>query len=86
MMPDSLRLATQTLPGEKFPFKVERIVPSGEPKEGENVFKVYVAMEKSDPTWYPGLTGEAKIDTDKKTILWVWTHRLVEFLRLKLWM
>jgi len=80
------KLATQALPGEKYDFKVTRIVPLGEAKEGQNVFKVYAETDKQEKSWYPGLAGEAKIDTEKKTILWVWTHRLVEWLRLKTWL
>src|SRR5204862_2902470 len=65
------KLATTTLPGERFPFVVERIVPKGEAKEGENIFMIRVALDRvndewpkeaHEAGWLPGLTGEAKID------------------------
>jgi len=91
------RLATSSLPGDKYPFLVNRIVPLGEAKEGTNVFRVFGEL---DPTseewtdemrtkarqWAPGLQGEARIDIEKASIFWQWTHRLVDFVRLKTWM
>jgi len=79
-------LATSTLPSESWPFTVHHIVPLGEAKEGSNVFTVFADVPKLDAGWRPGLTGEVRIDVDKKPLVWIWTHRLVDFLRLKLWM
>jgi hypothetical protein len=78
-------LATTSLPTQKFGFTVERIVPLGQAKEGSNVFTVYGRMAKEDPSWRPGLAGEARIDIQQKPLIWIWTHRLIEYVRLKLW-
>ena len=78
-------LATTSLPTQKFGFTVERIVPMGQAKEGSNVFTVYGRMDKEDPSWRPGLAGEARIDIQQKPLIWIWTHRLIEYIRLKLW-
>ena len=70
-------------------FKVERVVPLGSPKEGSNVFTVYAEFPNAKqipPGWRPGMTGEAKVDAGQATWAWIWTHRLVDFVRLKLWM
>jgi hypothetical protein len=32
------------------------------------------------------MAGEARINAGNKRLVWIWTHRLVDFLRLKLWM
>ena len=32
------------------------------------------------------LTEEARINVEPRSLWWIWTHRLVDFLRLKLWM
>lgn len=79
------RLATTSLPSEKFTFKVDRIVPIGESKEQANVFKVYGTLTNQSPSWLPGMAGEARIDIRHEPLGWIWTHRLVEFIRLKLW-
>jgi len=81
------KIATNALPNEKFDFVVDRIVPVGAPKEGSNVFTVYgtVTGERSD-AWLPGMAGEARVDVAPKRLAWIWTHRLIDFVRLKLWM
>jgi multidrug efflux pump subunit AcrA (membrane-fusion protein) len=80
------KLATNSLPGRDIKFKVERIVPLGKTQEGENTFQVYAVLEEQPEFIRPGMAGEARIDAGKKRIVWIWTHRLVDFLRLKLWM
>lgn len=82
-------LATSSLPGETHQFKVDHVVPLGEAKDGKNVFTVYGVLDKeSDPStgWRPGLGGEVRIDVEHRSLAWIWTHRLVDFVRLYVWM
>ena len=79
-------LATTSKPTDKVGFIVDRIPPVGQPKEGSNVFTIYATPDKTNPTWRPGMAGEARIDVEKRTIAWIWSHRLMEFIRLKTWM
>jgi hypothetical protein len=80
-------LATTSSPSDRFGFKIDRIVPMGEAKEGANAFKVYATLDApSRPEWRPGMMGEARIDVVKKPLIWIWTHRVVDFVRLKLWL
>jgi hypothetical protein len=78
-------LATTSLPNEKNPFVIDRIIPLGTPKEGENVFTVYADPKQMSDQWRPGMEGEAKVDVERRPVIWIWTHRLVDFIRLKLW-
>jgi RND family efflux transporter MFP subunit len=80
------RLATNSLPGEDVEFEIERIVPLGEAKDADNTFKVYAVLKTQPEFIRPGMAGEARIDAGHKRLVWIWTHRLVDFLRLKLWM
>jgi multidrug efflux pump subunit AcrA (membrane-fusion protein) len=81
------QLATTSSPTEKYGFKVDRIVPLGSAKEGANKFDVYAVLDGSaDPLWRPGMMGEARVDVEKKPMIWIWTHRLLDFVRLKLWL
>ena len=84
------KLATDALPMDSYPFTVTRILPVPTAKEGANSFTVYADLapdpKNENPAWRPGLAGEARVDVGKRTLAWIWTHRLVDFLRLKLWM
>jgi biotin carboxyl carrier protein len=78
-------LAITSLPQEKFPFTVERIVPSTEVKDAGAHFRVIVNLEQADQAWLPGMEGEARVDVRPRPLIWQWTHRVVDFVRLKLW-
>ena len=83
-------LATDALPMDSYPLTITRILPTPEAKEGANSFTVYADVSpdlKSEHlAWRPGLAGEARINVGKRSLAWIWTHRLIDFLRLKLWM
>lgn len=84
-------LATAGHPGIKLAFEVEAISPIAESIEGKNVFKVRVKLldgQKLDEAMYwlrPGMEGVAKVSIDRRKYAWIWTHRAVEWVRLKLW-
>ncbi len=63
---------------------------AGEAKEGANSFTVYgdvdPAAMAANPSWRPGMAGEARVDVANRSLAWTWTHRLIDFLRLKLWL
>ena len=81
------RFATNALPDEKYDFTIDRIIPMGQAKEGSNVFTVYGTIgAKTSESWRPGMAGEARVDVANRRVIWIWTHRLVDFLKLKLWM
>ena len=78
-------LATTTFPDRDFKFKIYRIVQNGEPKEGENTFKVYAEILKPEDWMKPGLAGEARVNVVPRSLWWIWTHRLGDWLKLKVW-
>ncbi len=78
--------STTSDPGPEYRFVVDRIVPLGEPKDGSNVFKVYARIDgELLDVWKPGMVGEAKIETERARLIWIWTHRFTDWLRLKMW-
>jgi biotin carboxyl carrier protein len=80
------KLATTALPFAKIPFKVERVVPDkAQAKEGDNYFTVFVTLNDTTPDMLPGMEGEARVDVTRKPLAWIWTHRFVDWLSLKLW-
>jgi multidrug resistance efflux pump len=84
------KLATDALPMYRYTFKVTRIIPQPDAKEGSNSFTVYGEVDPSElaknPAWRPGMAGEARIDVANRSLAWIWSHRLIDFLRLKLWL
>ncbi len=84
----SAEIAFATLPGQRYPVTVERFEPVARVKQEGNVFVVRATFKNAAPDawWRPGMSGVAKIDAGEKPIIWLLTHRLVDFLHLKLWL
>ena len=81
-------IALVSRPQKAFPINVTRIEPAAVVKEKGNVFIVHGELNHSisQPKWWrPGMTGVAKLNAGKKTLLWIFTHRTIDFLRLKFW-
>lgn len=79
-MDGEISLASQ--PGETFPIKVVRIEPSAVVKEEGNVFLVRCELPDGFSSWWrPGMTGISKLNAGDRTLLWIFTHRTVDFLR-----
>lgn len=79
-------IAFASRPQEKFQIVVERIEPLAIAEDEGNIFIVRCRIT-SDPTtwWRPGMSGLCKIETERRSYLWMLTHRTVDFLRMKLW-
>ena len=73
-------------PRSKFPIHILAVEPAAIPKTGANDFLVRCALDGPHQDWWrPGMSGICKIDAGKRSLLWVLTHRTIDFLRLKLW-
>jgi multidrug resistance efflux pump len=66
-------------------FSVKRVTPVAVSRDGRNFFEVEGELADSAAPLRPGLKGVAKIDAGEQPFAWVWTHRLVEWLRLLAW-
>jgi RND family efflux transporter MFP subunit len=85
-------LALTPMPGQRYPLKVVKITPVSTPKDGRNVFRVEADLAvqpasgaKADLRLRPGMEGVAKIEVAERRLAWIWTRRLVDWLRLKAW-
>ena len=79
------KLALSALPGETLPLVVERITPISTTEEGRHYFRVEAALEEPLDALRPGMEGIAKIDVGRRRLLWIWTHGLLDWLRLSTW-
>ena len=84
------RLASVSHPGLYIPFEVERIHPRAEQIDQRNVFTVRVVLlldeMPSRPEWLlPGMEGVAKVEIGRRPYIQLWTRKLVNWIRMKLW-
>lgn len=79
-------IAFVSRPNLKFPINVEKIDPVALAKEEGNVFVLRgVFPDEISEWWRPGMSGIAKINVGRRNLLWIFTHRTIDFLRLFLW-
>ena len=64
---------------------VERISPISEAGDGENYFNVEALLVESTQDLQPGMRGVAKVETEPRSVFWIYTHPLWDWMRLRLW-
>lgn len=70
---------------ETFDMEVVKITPVATAENGVNYFQVEAALITTPDFLRPGMQGVGKIDIGERQLFWIWTHRAVDWLRLKLW-
>jgi RND family efflux transporter MFP subunit len=78
-------LALPSMPGEIFPLAISKITPVSTAKEGRNYFRVEAQLENPSPRLRPGMEGIGKVTVDQRKLIWIWTHEVIDWVRLKLW-
>ena len=79
------RLARSALPDRPLPLVVERITPISTAEDGRNYFRVEAGLEEPFEALRPGMEGIAKIEVGQRRLLWIWTHSMFDWLRLRTW-
>ena len=84
---DSGKFIFLTRPDKIYDIKVEKIIPVAKVDKNEgNIFVVKASIKEDQQQWWrPGMSGIAKLDGGEKTLFWIATHRLVDFIRIYLW-
>lgn len=78
--------ASHSRPGEHHKFEISRISPMAESRQGQNVFTVEAICIVPDDWVRPGMEGFASIDAGDRSPIWLASHRILDFLRLHLWL
>lgn len=78
-------LVLPSLPNEVFNLRIEKTTPVSIAKEGRNYFRVEAHLEGNIERLRPGMEGVGKIMIDRRRLIWIWTHELIDWIRLKLW-
>lgn len=79
------QLALAALPWQRLPFEVRRVTPMARAVDGANVFEVEASLAPGAPALRPGLEGVAKIRVGERSLAWIWSHRVLDWLRLRTW-
>ena len=79
------QLALTGLPDGSIPLSLVRLLPVSTAEGGRNFFQVEATLGRSAATLRPGMEGVAKIDVEPRKLVWIWSHNLVNWLRLSVW-
>lgn len=73
-------------PQDRIGVKVTEIGSVAEVREQQNVFKVRMAVA-SKPVWLkPGMEGLIKVNKGRRAIIWIWSRKAINWVRMKLWL
>jgi multidrug resistance efflux pump len=80
-------LVASAVPERAIPFVVERMTSVSEPGDGQNRFRVEAVLrDRTDiDRLRPGMSGIGKIAVDERRLLWIWSYKIVDWVRLRVW-
>jgi len=78
-------LALAAAPNERLEIIVNKITPVSTPENGSNFFKVEASLASPPQHLRPGMQGVGKVEVGERRLIWIWTHRIVDWLRLWIW-
>jgi RND family efflux transporter MFP subunit len=78
-------LALSALPADTFPLEINRITPVATTGQGRNYFEVEAKLGAKANQLRPGLLGVGKVEAGSRSLLWIWTHRISDWIRLTFW-
>lgn len=79
------QLALTSMPREEIPLLVEKITPVSVTDQGRNYFRVEAAAKGAIEKLRPGMEGVGKIQVERRKLVWIWTHKLVHWVRMWIW-
>jgi hypothetical protein len=72
-------------PGDLVPITLSKITPVTIAEEGRNSFRVEARLSEPGLHLRSGMEGVAKIKSGRRSIVWIWMHPVVDWLRLAAW-
>jgi len=82
-------LAATARPESRIAFELDRIIPVAEVVDQKNVFTVRVRiidLPDDDVLQRPGVTGVARIHIGRRSYGYIYTRRLINWIRMKFWL
>jgi multidrug resistance efflux pump len=79
-------LTLASFPTHAYPFEIDRVTLVSTAEDGINYFTVEAKLlEGNVPELRPGMAGLGAVTTVRRSIFWIYTHRLVDTVKLWLW-
>jgi len=79
-------IAFVSRPQLKYPFKIFQIDPVALPGDAGNIFIARGKILDAPMDWWrPGMSGIAKLDVGRRRIIWIITHRTIDFFQMLMW-
>jgi len=80
------QIAFLSRPDQKISFRIFQISYSAKVKEKENIFEIRASLtDKPENWWRPGMSGIGHIEVGKRRIIWILSHRTIDYIRLYIW-
>jgi len=78
-------LTLSGIPHRQMDFSVEQITPVSTAQDGRNFFRVEARLYNVSERVQPGMEGVGKVEVGERKLIWIWTHNLVDWVRLSIW-
>ncbi len=78
-------LVLSSLPDARLDFTISKVTPVSTASEGRNYFRVEARLDGPTDRLRPGMEGIGKINVEPRRLIWIWSHELVDWLRLWFW-
>ena len=78
-------LTLSSLSNRNLPLQVERITSIARAEDGANIFRVEASLANAPELLRPGMEGIGKIDAGRERLVWIWSHEIIDWLRLWVW-
>ncbi|PLX94836.1 MAG: hypothetical protein C0619_02190 [Desulfuromonas sp.] len=78
-------LILNALPELPLPFTVSKITPVSLAEEGQNFFVVEATLDEFSERLRPRMEGFGKITIGEQKLIWIWTHKMIDWVRLWVW-
>ena len=79
------RLALTSMPSEEIALVIEKITPVSVVDQGRNYFRVEAVAKGATEKLRPGMEGVGKIEIERRNLFWIWTRKLVHWVRMWVW-
>lgn len=74
-----------SMPQDAIPMEVKKITPVSVADQGRNYFRVEAVAKGASINLRPGMEGVGKIEVEQRKLFWIFTHKLVHWVRMWAW-